>query len=175
MSAQVVLPPGTSEELSTDWEARIGQLLANLSSVQGDLLTLLGEKREALAAGSYDRLGEFTGREAQLVVRLETCHHERHELLEAAARDGLPADNVRSLAAALAGDEQASMDESIERARRQSRLLQHHSLTNWVVVQRTLIHLSQMIEIIATGGRMKPTYGETAHANTSGALINQEA
>ena len=48
-----------------------------------------------------------------------------------------------------------AFDEAAER----SRLLQHQSLTNWVLVQRSLLHLSQLIEIIATGGRPKPTYG----------------
>jgi hypothetical protein len=106
---------------------------------------------------------------------LEECHRERAELLEAAAREGLPSDNVRTLAAALPVEHRDAVGSGIEKARQQSRLLQHHSLTNWVVVQRTLIHLSQMIEIIATGGRMKPTYGETAHANSSGALVDRAA
>ena len=48
------------------------------------------------------------------------------------------------------------------------RLLQHHSLTNWVLVQRTLIHLSQVLEIIATGGRLKPTYGKDDSADSGG-------
>ena len=55
------------------------------------------------------------------------------------------------------------------------RLLQHHSLTNWVLVQRTLIHLSQMLEIIATGGRLKPTYGKDDSVNSGGFLVDQAA
>jgi hypothetical protein len=53
--------------------------------------------------------------------------------------------------------------------------VQHHSLTNWVLVQRTLIHLSQMLEIIATGGRMKPTYGEGGRTDAGGSLVDQAA
>ncbi len=159
----------------TDWEPRIGQLLRTLSAVQGDLLALLAEKRSALATGKYDQLGQFTQREAELVARLEACRRQRHDLLEAAASEGLPADSVRSLAQALPAGGRGSIDADVEHARQQSRLLQHHSLTNWVVVQRTLIHLSQMIEIIATGGRLKPTYGSNANTNTSGALVDRSA
>ncbi len=158
-----------------DWESRISGLLSTLSAVQGDLLALLAEKRTTLAAGHYDQLGHFTQREAELVVRLETCHRQRNELLEAAAREGLPAGSVRSLAKALPESDRDAIDAGVEQARKQSRLLQHHSLTNWVVVQRTLIHLSQMIEIIATGGRMQPTYGAAAPTNTSGALVDRQA
>ncbi len=63
----------------------------------------------------------------------------------------------------------------IRDARARARLLQHQSLTNWVFVQRTLIHLSQMLEIIATGGRLHPTYGKGDTADTSGNLVDQEA
>lgn len=174
MSVQTEVEPVAAIS-PADWESRISALLTKLSAVQGDLLTLLGEKRAALAAGKYDQLSHFTQREGELVDRLEQCHRHRHELLEAAAREGLPAGSVRSLAAALPAAVRPSLEASVEQARKQSRLLQHHSLTNWVVVQRTLIHLSQMIEIIVTGGRMKTTYGTTAHANSSGALVDREA
>ena len=54
------------------------------------------------------------------------------------------------------------------------RLLQHHSLTNWVLVQKTLIHLSQLLEIIATGGRLQPTYSRDEAVRPPGALVDRE-
>ena len=57
------------------------------------------------------------------------------------------------------------MQASIREAANRSQFLQHQSLTNWVVVQRSLLHLSQLIEIIATGGRPKPTYGKGSGSN----------
>jgi hypothetical protein len=42
-----------------------------------------------------------------------------------------------------------------------------------VVVQRTLIHLSQMLEIIATGGQMQPTYGKKESVQARGALVDR--
>ena len=55
------------------------------------------------------------------------------------------------------------------------RLLQHQSLANWVLAQRSLLHVSQLIEIIATGGRMQPTYGDKESVHARGSLVNQEA
>lgn len=170
-----VTTSGENDSTTTvDWEPRISQLLSSLSSVQGDLLRLLDEKRSALAAGSYELLADFTQREAELVQRLEQCHGQRQTLLDEARQEGLPAASVRTLAQALPASDDSVLETSVEQARRQSRLLQHHSLTNWVVVQRTLLHLSQMIEIIATGGRMQPTYGTAPQANSSGALVDRE-
>ena len=167
--------PVATEPTSVGWEKRIADLLDNLSQVQGDLLGVLGEKRERLAAGDFDNLDSFAAREAELVARLEACHGERQSLLTAAAREGLPAGSVQSLAQALPASEQDNLLPEVKEAQKRSRLLQHQSLTNWVVVQRTLIHLSQMIEIIATGGRMRPTYGKEETPLGTGALVDQEA
>ena len=55
------------------------------------------------------------------------------------------------------------------------RLLQHQSLTNWVLAQKALLHVAQMLEIIATGGRLKPTYGKDAWPRTPrGRLVDQD-
>jgi hypothetical protein len=54
-------------------------------------------------------------------------------------------------------------------------LLQHESLTNWVLVQRSLLHLSQLIEIVATGGRTQPTYGNGSRRLSCGALVDRAA
>jgi hypothetical protein len=42
-------------------------------------------------------------------------------------------------------------------------------------VQRTLLHLSQLIGIIATGGQSLPTYGKGADCRASGALVDRAA
>jgi len=164
-----------TETNTASWETRISELLDNLSTVQSDLLGLLEDKRVALAEGAYEKLDGFTKREAELVHRLEECQSHRHDLLQSAASEGLPASSVESLAQALPASERANLEQGVDDARHQSRLLQHHSLTNWVVTQRTLLHLSQMVEIIATGGRMRPTYGSGANSNESGALVDRSA
>ena len=58
---------------------------------------------------------------------------------------------------------------------RRSRQVQQRNLTNWVLAQRALIHWSQLLEIIATGGRMRPTYGKGDSAGGPGALVDQAA
>ncbi len=168
-------PEAVAETSPASWENQIAELLASLSQVQGDLLNLLEEKRLALAAGDYQELQRFTLQETELIQRLEACHAQRQSLLVAAAREGLPSGSVQSLAQALPADARDKINPDVEESRRRSRLLQHHSLTNWVVVQRTLIHLSQMIEIIATGGRMKPTYGKSDSPIDSGTLVDHSA
>jgi hypothetical protein len=122
-----------------------------------------------------EELARIGKREESLIHRLQECLQRREELLEKAGREGLPADSIRSLTAALPKDDRGQLADQLGQTNGQSRLLQHHSVVNWVVVQRTLIHLSQLLEILATGGQMNPTYSRGAAAAKSGALVDRVA
>jgi hypothetical protein len=154
------------------WEAEFADLLGELSAAQSDLLALLGEKRTALRLADGDGLAAINEREGQLVARLQQCQERRLRLLARAADEGRAAPNLRALARSLSPAQHRQLAPQIDEAARRARTLQHESLTNWVIAQRTLIHLSQLLEIIATGGRLQPTYGRAA-AESCGALLNQ--
>ena len=89
-------------DISNSWETDIASLLGSLSDVQRDLLSVLAEKRRVLATGDIPGINAIAAREAELIPRLQACQDRRQELLSRAADDGLPADSIRSLAAAIA-------------------------------------------------------------------------
>jgi hypothetical protein len=161
--------------MNDNWETEIAELLAELADVQRELLGALGEKRQILASGNHDALGVIAEREQRLIDRLQACHGRRQELLSRAEAEGLPSDSIKALSDRLPAGSRERVKASIHEAADRSRLLQHQSLTNWVLVQRTLLHLSQLIEIIATGGRPKPTYGKGSDCQSSGALVDRAA
>ena len=154
------------------WEVEFADLLGELSATQADLLALLAEKRTALKQADSDALSAIGEREELLVARLQQCQDRRLRLLAQAAGEGRAAPNLRALARSLSPAQHRQIMPQIDEAARRARTLQHESLANWVIAQRTLIHLSQLLEIIATGGRLQPTYGGMAAAS-SGALLNQ--
>jgi hypothetical protein len=155
------------------WDAEILGLLGDLSAVQNDLLKLLVEKRTLLVVGDRARLVPIQKQEQALIERLTGCQQRRQRLLDRAAHEGLPSDSIQSLANQIPSENARTLRANIGDARRRSRLLQHQSLTNWVLVQRTLLHLSHVVEIIATGGRMQPTYGKGAPTSAGGTLVDQ--
>jgi hypothetical protein len=155
------------------WDVELASLLAELSDIQTELLAVLTDKRSRLLSADLEALAAMQSREAELVGRLQACHERRLALLARAANEGLPSANLTSLAAALPSEQRQHLTPQLREASARIRLLQHHSLTNWVLVQRTLLHLSQLLEIIATGGRLKPTYGKNDCAPTGGALVDQ--
>lgn len=159
---------------STDtMESDVAGLLSELSAVQTDLLGVLARKRTMLAAGDGAALSAVAAEEQGLIGRLQACQDRRQRLLAKAADRGLPNDSIKSLSKSLPPDSRKRLRGELDEARSRSRLLQHECLTNWVLVQRSLIHLSQLIEIIATGGRMKPTYGNGSDRQDQGALVDR--
>jgi hypothetical protein len=157
-----------------DWEQELGELLTLLSGTQGELLALLSEKRDLLVRGDLPGLATIQPREEAIIAQLQICQLRREELLGRAAQEGLPNDSLHSLTQALPNQASPTIRASINEAELRTRLLRHHSLTNWVLVQRTLLHLSQMLEIIATGGQPQPTYGKGA-TSRGGGLVDQAA
>ncbi len=156
-------------------ETNIASLLDELSAVQSELLAILQRKRQCLLDQNAAGLAAIAADETQILARLQACHDRRGELLADAASDGHPAQNLRSLAGTLPRMQRRAVETQIRDAESRSRLLQHHSLTNWVVTQRTLLHLSQLLEIIATGGRIKPTYGNGEPLASGGSVLDHAA
>lgn len=169
------MPPteDAPDSMPADWEDRIAALLRDLSGVQTDLLNLLSRKREMVASRDAGGLQTLEPEEQSLVDRLGACCQQRQHLLDEAERSGLPSRSLQTLAGALPGESRRRLQTDLRDARRRSRLVQHQSLANWVLVQRSLLHLSQMMEIIATGGRMRPTYGNEPSGQSGGAIVDQ--
>ncbi len=161
--------------METGWDSQLAKLLTDLLTVQDETLDVLSKKRELLVSADTEGLAALGQQEEKLIERLQQCLGRREELLERAAAEGLPSDSLRSLTQALPKSQRKELPSQMKLAAARSRLLQHHSLTNWVLVQRTLIHLSQMLEILATGGRLQPTYDKGGSVAASGALVDRAA
>jgi hypothetical protein len=165
----------TGTETTLDWETEIAALLDELSSVQDELLAVLALKREQLVAGDLTSLAEIQIREEQLAERLKRCQEQRSDLLAAARKAGLAGDSLGKLVGVASGRNCSKLGEQVNAASARMRLLRNESITNWVLAQRALLHVSQLVEIIATGGRLQPTYGEGESVHSRGSLVNHEA
>jgi hypothetical protein len=118
---------------------------------------------------------ELQPREEELCRRLEACRERRAGLLQSAAGQGSKADSLGDLASLAAPSNRGELRKRIKEASGRMRFVRRQSLTNWVIAQRTLLHLSQIMEIIATGGRLQPTYGKGESVTSRGALVDREA
>ncbi len=161
--------------MQTTWETEVAQLLTELSAAQDELFAVLARKRTLLIESDHAGLAAMLPQEEQLLEKMKACAAKREELLARARKEGLPSQNISSLSKALPTAKQGDLPERITEANARTRLLQNQSITNWIVIQRTLFHLSQMLEIIATNGRLQPTYGEGELVNATGSLVDRAA
>ncbi len=155
------------------WESELAELLERLAATQQQLLGLLSQKHDLLMKRDHSGLAALVPQEENLCAELQACHDLRQQLLDRAAEKGLPADSIQSLTQALPAEEAQSLKKPLQKTTRQSQLLRHQSIAQWVVVQRTVLHLSHMLEIIATGGQLQPTYGKGGSVDNSGSLMDR--
>jgi flagellar biosynthesis/type III secretory pathway chaperone len=163
-------------------ETELANLLNDLLSRQGDLMEILDRKRTMLGKVDREGLAHLAEDEKRLLGLLQDSLDRRERLLARAKAEGLPATSIEALTKSLPATQRDPLVRQVATAGSRSRILQTQSLTNWIIIQRTLIHLSRLLEIIATGGRLQPTYGEMGnglphawHADAHGTLLNQEA
>lgn len=163
----------TTTSQDVNWVLELASLLERLSAAQRELLTLLAVKRQLIVERNHVALAELAPREHELAAELHSCQLRRVELLAGADAVGLPGSSLRALSAALPEQAAASLRQPVSEAQKRARLIRHECLTQWVAVQRTVLHLSQMLEIIATGGRPQPTYGKGRALERGGSLMDQ--
>jgi len=156
-------------------EADVASLLNDLLAGQDELMAVLNRKSNMLAAMDRDGLAAIADDERRMLAVLQDCLNRRQALLARAAEEGLPSSSIQALTNALPPTHREPLARKVAAAGSRARLLQTQSLTNWIIIQRTLIHLSQLLEIIATGGQIQPTYGKAGSSRCGGVLLNQEA
>lgn len=166
---------GASVITETRWEQDLADLLAELTTVQSELLSVLNAKREAMARGDLEAVDALRPRAELLLDQLQTFQNRRADLLQFAAEQGLPSSSLSKLATHAAPSHRTKLGKQVKESAARMRLVQHECLANWVLAQRSLLHISQMLEIIATGGRLLPTYGPGEPTLAGGALVDQEA
>ncbi len=159
--------------MNINWESELSQLLDRLATSQQQLLDLLANKHDLLQRRDHVALAALLPEEEAICTELQACHDHRQHLLDQAASEGLPADSIQSLAKALPDENAQNLQQPLDASVQRAKLLRHQSISQWVVVQQTLLHLSNMLEIIATGGQRKPTYGKGGTIESSGALMDQ--
>jgi len=155
----------------------VGSLLQDLTEVQTSLLSVLQQKREAMASGEIQQLSELQPIEEEINGRLKACFERRSEILQHGQTQGVDALTLAEMTNQLSGQTDSNignLEAQFQESRDRIRELQLEHLTNWVIAQKSLLHVSQILEIVATGGKIKPTYGKDDFC-ARGALVDHEA
>jgi hypothetical protein len=87
----------------------------------------------------------------------------------------LPDSGLQALCQSLPLRDDKRVQEKLANASNRANLLKHQSLTNWIIAQRNLLHITQLLEIITSGGQSQPTYMSRGSQVAGGFMLDQDA
>jgi hypothetical protein len=162
-------------DLARDIEA----LLVAIEETQSALGVTYRDKRAAIRAANAPEIERLTKVEERLVVDLQVHLRVREQILQYARQRGRPSDSLGSVVRSFDEPIQEQLLAQLERTREMADANRRESWILWIVCKQSLRLLSDMIELIATGGRRNPIYlarsGGSMELSTGGALLDAKA
>ncbi len=159
-------------DLARDIEA----LLDAIEETQSALGVTYRDKRAAIREANAPEIERLTKVEERLVVDLQVHLRVREQILQYARQRGLPSDSLGSVVRTFDEPIQEQLLAQLERTREMADANRRESWILWIVCKQSLRFLSEMIELIATGGRRNPIYlarsGGGMELSTGGALLD---
>jgi hypothetical protein len=164
----------TSADLSA-----VADYLDEYLDVQQALLDVMTAKLDVKTKRSLEEARALDAQEAVLVERLQVCVEKRQGLLADPELNAAGEPTLKRIVESVASSNEDAGDATIFRrfdaAEKNNRELRMRSVSAWVLAQRSVVHWSQMLEIVAAQGQNVPTYKRDRKLRSRGALIDQEA
>ncbi|MDR0391349.1 MAG: flagellar protein FlgN [Planctomycetaceae bacterium] len=156
----------------------IFDFLSQLTEVQELAISVLGEKQVFLVDSGNLELEEVSVREGELVTRLREIQDKRQAILRRAEKSGTKAESITVLCQLLFPTN-LNLRKQINDAKQRSRQIHFLALSNLTMMQRSISHLGQIMELIETRGLGKTTYPNTAiksdNHNGSSGIVDRVA
>jgi hypothetical protein len=154
--------------------AELERFAIALQEAQQCLLTVLRTKRAALAGSDATALAALQEPELEAARRLQTLVTWRGRLLERARNDGHSCETLIDLAGAL-GPSANIVTARLRESRQLAAEIRHESWVQWVITNRCCNFYSELLELIAQGGRKPATYHDTNPHRSTAALLDAKA
>jgi hypothetical protein len=133
------------------------EFLKQLAAAQEKTLTVLQKKQALLVKPDEESLAYLAVEEEDAHNQFKQSLEQRQKILASACEQGLRADSIQVLCEQLFPMQiewRKTLDASIAR----SQQIRYLAFTNWTMSQKSLAHLTKMLEIIETKGLGKTTY-----------------
>ncbi len=162
-------------DLARDIEA----LLVAIEETQSALGVTYRDKRGAIRDANAPEIERLTKIEERLVADLQVHLRVREQILQYARQRGLPFDTLANVVRTFDEPLRERLLTQLERTREMADANRRESWILWIVCKQSLRLFSDMIELIATGGRRNPIYlgraGGGVELSTGGALLDAKA
>lgn len=151
--------------------AELGRFLTELEQAQGELRDLFAAKSLALQRIQGEELVRISEGELELGKRLQALLARRNRLLDAAGKQGIAATSLMTLTGAIGIEIREPLLQRIRLAEQRSAELRHESWIHWIISHRCYNHYTELLELIAHGGKKAPTYSQANQTTGAGGAV----
>ncbi|MDR2114864.1 MAG: flagellar export chaperone FlgN [Planctomycetaceae bacterium] len=152
-------------------EHEIITFLNQLAAVQEKILDVLKKKQLLLVKPDKESLASITAEEENTLISLQKSLDYREKILKSAEKQGYNVDSIQMLCEQIF-PKPSEWRRLVNAAQNRNKQIRYLALANWTVSQKSLIHLTQILEIIETRGQGKTTYkpqkGKDSHSSGGG-------
>jgi hypothetical protein len=158
---------------------QIEELIVAIDDTQDRLAAIYRDKRAAIRQADGPTIDRLTRTEESLVADLQVHLRQRERILDQARQSGLPSDSLVAVVQTFETPFRERLLGQLEATRRMADANRRESWIVWIVCKQSLRFFSDVIELIANGGRRAPIYlarpGGVAELSPGGALLDAHA
>ena len=146
--------------------------LQKLNETQIQMLAVLHKKQAILVRPEKEAIALITHEEQQSLGAMQSILQQREDILTAARLQNIRGDSIEQLCGHFF-PHNIEVQKLLDETKYQTEQIRLLAYTNWTLSRKSLIHVSQILELLATQGRGKTTYQPRQPAG--GSRVNRVA
>lgn len=164
--------------MTSAWLDELTRFAQVLDQSQQALLSVLRQRRQSLQNGTVLELERFNEAGRQAAQRLQVLGAWRQRLIADAQRDGAHGDTLVEILACEVTPATELLRGKLLLYQRRFAEVQREAWIEWVVTQRSSAYYTEVLELIAHGGKTSPVYSDqplSATPTTGGVMLDAAA
>ena len=148
-------------------KANLQDFLSQLSGAQAKMLAVLHKKQAILVRPDKDAIASIEAEEESILEEMQSVLNRREEILTAARMQNIHCDSIEHMCEHFF-PHNIEIQKWINEIKAQTQQIQLLAYTNWTMTRKSLIHVSQILELLKTRGQGKTTYSQRSTSETTG-------
>ena len=150
----------------TPMKTEILNFLHQLIETQSQMIAVLYEQQKVLVRPEKEAMATVTTKEKEAIETMQCVLNRREELLTAARLQNISGDTIEQLCEHFF-PRNLEVHKLLGEAKHRTHQIRLLAYTNWTMSRKSMIHVSQILELLETQGQGKTTY-QRSQTNTSG-------
>jgi len=141
--------------------------LNQLIETQDQMLAVLHEQQKVLVRPEKEAMAMVTAKEKGALDQMQQVLDRREELLTTARLQNISGDTIEQLCGQFF-PRNIEVHKMLDEAKHRTHQIRLLAYTNWTLSRKSMIHVSQILELLETQGRGQTTYHQRRNTGTSG-------